>query len=293
MIKYRPAETWACREEAKPAEPVKALSLKMRFKFGRTVLNVQYTRCVSVADEWMTTHFAIGKPVGPDVGEKDRAAASAAEGGSSCSSSSDEGCSTTKTIAPSARSAPVMGIDLEWRPVETLDASARHSAGRPALLQLSTADGNVLLLHVCHMHELPRGVAAALASWAVLKVGVGIQEDARKLTALFKTAVHGCLDLGYAARTHCKFRTGVSRPPGFSLAKLASHYLRAEDWKSKELTLSNWEAEELSQGQMCYAALDAWVAVAMFPIMALPVEVVNVCLFSSLDAPRPHYITKQ
>ena len=299
MIKYRQSEqepeARSYREAATLAETAETspspLSLKMRFKFGQTVLNVQYTRCVRVADEWIAAHFGTGKIASADAG---RATGAAADGGSS---SSDEG--RAKTPVPTTRSAPVMGIDLEWRPVEECVAPVpAHSggsagAGRPALLQLSTADGNVLLLHVCHMRELPRGVAAALANWAVLKVGVGIQEDARKLTALFKTAVHGCLDLGYAARTHCKFRTGVLRPHGFSLAKLAAHYLRAEDWKSRELTLSNWEAEVLSQGQMCYAALDAWVAVAMFPLMALPVDVVNVCLFSSLDAPRPSYILKQ
>jgi hypothetical protein len=48
--------------------------------------------------------------------------------------------------------------------------------------------------------------------------------------------------------------------------------------------MSNWEKYPLSESQIQYAALDAWVSAAMYDKMQLPPSIVEVCLRSSSSA---------
>ncbi|CAM9889491.1 unnamed protein product [Lampetra fluviatilis] len=179
---------------------------------------------------------------------------------------------------------PVLGMDCEW--------VVEDGRAMPvALLQLASASGYCVLVRLCHLNSstpfsttssssspdpfsstavdgaadltnaLPSGLRDLLASRAVLKAGVGVFDDARRLERDRGVAVHGCVDLRHLAIRHgrCKGRWN-----GLGLKALALAELGLEMEKSAEQQQSDWEAPELSEAQVKYAADDAQVSVRLF-----------------------------
>jgi hypothetical protein len=164
---------------------------------GRTI-RVCYTVDAAVANAWMDAHF-------PSL---------------SCN-------------VPTCDDAPmtVIGLDAEWKP----RFHRTVAPPRPALVQVSDRDGNVLLIHVCHMKgAFPVRVSAALAHPRVLKVGVGVLDDANKIHVLSRSPVRACVDLVESLLCHLGTEEAL---PGRSLFKLAAHYLSVGNWKTKSLTV--------------------------------------------------------
>jgi hypothetical protein len=85
---------------------------------------------------------------------------------------------------------PVIGLDCEWRPVYTPGAAQRPVA----LLQLSWGR-DVLLVPIQRIKTIPESLRALLASEHVLKAGVGIKEDALKLTREYGLSLRGLIDV--------------------------------------------------------------------------------------------------
>nr|XP_045011296.1 exonuclease 3'-5' domain-containing protein 2 isoform X2 [Jaculus jaculus] len=113
---------------------------------------------------------------------------------------------------------------------------------------------------ICGGNTLPRTLLDILADGTILKVGVGCSEDARKLLQDYGLIVRGCLDLRYLAMQQgnnllCN---------GLSLKSLAETVLNFPLNKSLLLRCSNWEAENLTEDQVTYAARDAQISVALF-----------------------------
>ncbi|KAM6466770.1 exonuclease 3'-5' domain-containing protein 2 isoform 1-T2 [Liasis olivaceus] len=153
---------------------------------------------------------------------------------------------------------PVLGIDCEWVSVDGKKAKP------VSLLQLAACNGLCLLLRLPQLTSggqvLPKTLLEVLADGKILKVGVGCWEDASKLFHDYSVAVKGSMDLRYLALRHSKtFPTN-----GLSLKSLAERILRYSLDKSLHLCCSNWEAEQLTQEQIDYAARDAQVSVALF-----------------------------
>lgn len=125
----------------------------------------------------------------------------------------------------------IMGLDAEWKPV--FGRSLRPP--RLAVVQVSDAAGHVLVLHVCHLRGgvFPARLSAALASPRVLKVGVGVLEDANKIHLHTRSPVEACLDLAGAHLAH----TGAGGPPTPGLYRLANQFLSLSNWKSKSVTV--------------------------------------------------------
>ncbi|XP_061405975.1 exonuclease 3'-5' domain-containing protein 2 [Lethenteron reissneri] len=179
---------------------------------------------------------------------------------------------------------PVLGMDCEW--------VVEDGRAMPvALLQLASASGYCVLVRLCPLNSstpssttssstspdsfsstaidgaadltnaLPSGLRDLLASRAVLKAGVGVFDDARRLERDRGVAVHGCVDLRHLAIRHgrCKGRWN-----GLGLKALALAELGLEMEKSAEQQQSDWEAPELSEAQVKYAAHDAQVSVRLF-----------------------------
>ncbi|KAM8807079.1 exonuclease 3'-5' domain-containing protein 2 [Eudromia elegans] len=123
---------------------------------------------------------------------------------------------------------------------------------------------------LCVLVRLPRLVASGepipktlldiMADSAVLKVGVGCWEDACRLLQDYGLAVRGCVDLRYLAMRQRKDLLHNC----LSLKSLAEKVLSYPLDKSSHLRCSNWEAEELTQEQVLYAAKDAQISVALF-----------------------------
>lgn len=87
----------------------------------------------------------------------------------------------------------------------------------------------------------------------VIKVGVAISDDAHLLMNDYNIQVSGYIDLRYLAKECCLQER--------SLAALANKLLGCELDKDWRVRASDWEAELLTDRQIEYAALDAYVAV--------------------------------
>lgn len=87
----------------------------------------------------------------------------------------------------------------------------------------------------------------------MIKVGVAILDDAHLLMNDYNIQVSGCIDLRYLAQEYSL----QERSLGALAYKLLGCALD-KDWRVRA---SNWEAESLSDRQIQYAALDAYVAI--------------------------------
>ncbi|NXF31656.1 EXD2 protein, partial [Nyctibius bracteatus] len=152
---------------------------------------------------------------------------------------------------------PVLGIDCEW-------VSVAGKANPVSLLQMASSSGLCILVRlpslVASGQSIPKTLFNIMADSAVLKVGVGCWEDACKLLHDYGLLVKGSVDLRYLAMRQRKDLLHNC----LSLKSLAEKVLNCPLDKSPHVRCSNWEAEELTQDQVLYAARDAQVSVALF-----------------------------
>ena len=142
----------------------------------------------------------------------------------------------------------VLGFDTETRPTFSPD---QHSNGT-ALLQLS--GGGKAYLFRLKKCGLPRSLAAVLANPSVVKVGAATLDDVRGLQKITKFSPKGFVDL-----QNMVWEYGIRDK---SVKKMAAIILGVKISKAQQL--SNWEAENLSEGQQRYAATDAWICREMY-----------------------------
>ncbi|NXY86713.1 EXD2 protein, partial [Alcedo cyanopectus] len=152
---------------------------------------------------------------------------------------------------------PVLGMDCEW-------VSVQGKANPVSLLQIASSSGLCILVRLPRLvasgQAIPKTLLDIMADCAVLKVGVGCWEDACKLLHDYSFPVKGSVDLRYLAVRQRK----VLLHNCLSLKSLAEKVLNCPLDKSPHVRCSNWEAEELTQDQVLYAARDAQVSVALF-----------------------------
>ncbi|XP_018494548.1 exonuclease 3'-5' domain-containing protein 2 [Galendromus occidentalis] len=144
----------------------------------------------------------------------------------------------------------LLGVDCEWVNVN----SGTHLV---ALLQMAPNPELCVLIRLCQM-QMPLEVRRILADHNILKFGVAIVEDARRLHTDYGVEMNGCLDLRYMAlEMGCEENTSQ----GLSLATLSSRFAGYELNKSPLLRGSNWEARRLTKAQCVYAANDAFAGI--------------------------------
>ena len=170
----------------------------------------------------------------------------------------------------------LLGLDVEWKPVWKVAGTRTHFP-KIALLQLSTAWGDVLLYHVHHApEELPASLGRVLASKRVLKVGVGILDDIMKIHTKWRIKTAAYLDLDALCKQQERELGLPLGPAGSGLLAYAQHFLTGcRTWKNKKITTSNWEQWPLSPRQRAYAAMDANAGAAVFIKMGLLEKVVH------------------
>jgi len=142
---------------------------------------------------------------------------------------------------------PFLGFDTETRP------SFKKGETNPiALVQLATADRAWLIrLNRTGYH---RGLWRLFTDDKVLKIGIGLQDDLRKLKEIHPFEPEGFVELQEYVRDY-----GIEDA---SLVKITAQVLGFR--VSKAQRLSNWEAEKLTGKQQQYAATDAWVCYRIF-----------------------------
>ncbi len=141
----------------------------------------------------------------------------------------------------------VLGFDTETRP-----SFKKGKLNDIALLQLST--NTKAFLFRINKIGLPAEIIELLNDENILKVGAAIKDDIRGLQKLNDFDANGFIELQKYV-----LRFGINC---FSLKKLSALVLGFRI--SKRQQVSNWEAKELSDGQLRYAATDAWVSLEIF-----------------------------
>ena len=137
---------------------------------------------------------------------------------------------------------PLIGFDTETRPSFRPGVTFRVS-----LLQLSTP--KVCFLFRLNKIPLAKPILQLLENREVLKIGADVAGDLRSLRQIRHFRDGGFVDLQTIAP-----QWGIEEK---SLRKLSAIVLGQR--VSKAQRLSNWEAAQLTEKQMRYAATDAWI----------------------------------
>ena len=135
-----------------------------------------------------------------------------------------------------------VGFDTETRPV-----FVRGHQHKVALIQIALSH-KVFLIRL-QQTGMTTEIIHFLQNEHILKVGVALRDDIKALQRLKRFKPAGVFEL-----------TELSRKAGIEaegLKKLTALVLNFRISKSAQT--SNWEAEELNEKQISYAATDAWV----------------------------------
>lgn len=146
------------------------------------------------------------------------------------------------------RSEKIIGFDTETKPCFVAHA-ARNGV---AILQLAGSDR----AYVFRVQQLgiPSSLADLLATPQVIKVGAAVRDDINGLQRYRSFEANGFADLQTIAE---KF--GIEEK---SVRKMAAIIVQLRVSKSQQL--SNWESARLSEAQLRYAAVDAWICREMY-----------------------------
>jgi len=142
---------------------------------------------------------------------------------------------------------PFIGFDTETKP-----SFKKGHVNTVALLQLSTNE-RAFLFRLNHQ-DLPRKIISILSNPSILKTGIAIRDDVKLLQAKKRFTPAGFIELQDEAKDR-----GINC---FSLKKLSGIVLGIRISKAQQL--SNWEAIELTEAQLSYAATDAWISYKIY-----------------------------
>ena len=146
------------------------------------------------------------------------------------------------------REAKVIGFDTETKPCFVARAPKNHIA----LLQLSTGE-NAYIFRLQQL-GMPQELVSILTDPSIIKVGAAVRDDIHGLNWYSRFEAGGFADLQTIAE---KF--GIEEK---SVRKMSAIILGIRVSKSQQL--SNWESSKLSDAQLKYAAIDAWVCREMY-----------------------------
>ncbi|MGF1449153.1 MAG: 3'-5' exonuclease [Opitutales bacterium] len=141
------------------------------------------------------------------------------------------------------KSETLLGFDTESRP------SFRKGENHPvSLVQLAGAT-KVYLFQIRRAAQSER-LREVLSDEGMVKAGVAIRDDIRKLQELFQFEEAGFVEIAELTRPLSISNTG--------LRSLAAIFLGFRI--SKNAQVSNWARKDLTRNQQVYAATDAWVS---------------------------------
>lgn len=221
-----------------------------------------------------------------------------------------------------------IGFDLEWKPqkiyrAETFALTSPTSSENPvALMQISIRNGDCICTYLIRMIEVfGRGsdgqyrdcaLFRLLANTSVLKYGVGITYDAKKLERDYSVRMSGVVELGEliqgvliydrvdndgilsgdvdstddndkgeehegSAVSTDHLQVAAQIPPSASLQTIVELTCGARIPKDKRIQCGDWEAVELSAEQITYAASDSYHALVSFESI-LRIASVQLCI---------------
>jgi len=148
---------------------------------------------------------------------------------------------------PHIREQSILGFDTETRP------SFKKGVVYPtALIQISALN-QAWILRVSRMGYPPE-LLEVLTRDDILKVGLGLNDDLRRLKADFQFEPGGFLDLQQYVTAFRIDEKGLKKLSGIVLGRRIS----------KAQQVSNWDADLLTEAQLRYAATDAWICLKIY-----------------------------
>ena len=145
---------------------------------------------------------------------------------------------------------PILGFDTETRP-----SFHKGKQYMVSLLQVSTPD--ICFLFRLNRIDLPDCLIKLLEDTKITKVALSWHDDLHGLMARRKFEPGSFIDLQNIAA-----EMGIKDQ---SLQKLYANIFGKKISKGQQL--SNWEADNLTEAQMLYAATDAWACIELYKEM--------------------------
>lgn len=158
-------------------------------------------------------------------------------------------------VAGALLSVKEFGFDTETRP-----AFKKGEIYPIALLQLATqTDAYIIRMRqITHIEILKEIFESA----EVVKVGVAIRDDLKQLKKKFPFMPQNFVELQDLAK--------VQGLKNFGLKGMTEEVLHQTITKGPKTT--NWEAFELSERQIMYAATDAWIGLMLYQRLVMPIK---------------------
>lgn len=141
----------------------------------------------------------------------------------------------------------VLGFDTETRP-----SFKKGKVYPTSLIQIASLE-RAWILRVNRI-GYPKRLLKLLSEENPLKIGLGLQDDLRRLRADFQFEPHGFLDLQNYVKAFRIDEKGLKKISGIVLNRRIS----------KSQQVSNWDADLLSEAQLRYAATDAWICLMIY-----------------------------
>jgi len=141
-----------------------------------------------------------------------------------------------------------VGFDMEWQ-----HESAPGMDNPVALIQVASKEV-CLIFYMLKIGSMPPALEELLLDKHFLKVGLAVTNDLRKLSSQFFLIPRGLLDVAPMAR-----RLGYTR---LGLQSLVQDLFRLHVVKGK--ARSNWGSDQLTDGQLSYAATDAFATLLIY-----------------------------
>ena len=145
------------------------------------------------------------------------------------------------------KKAKVIGFDTESKP------TFHKGQYNPVAMIQMAIPGKVFLIRI-HLTGFTKGLQELFENKEVVKAGISIRDDMKDLQRLATFSPENVVDLNDLAAAIGVVNIGVRSLSGIFLG------IRI----SKGQQTSNWEKETLSEGQMAYAATDAWVCLEIY-----------------------------
>jgi ribonuclease D len=150
-----------------------------------------------------------------------------------------------KRIIPEIFLERTWGFDTETKPCFKKGVANKQSV---SLLQLSSAKKTYLFR--LNKYGLQKGIITLLSDPRFIKIGVSIRDDIKALQKLKAFKAAGFIELQEMVK--------IYKIEDSSLKKLAAIVLGLRISKAQQL--SNWEADQLKEKQIKYAATDSWIS---------------------------------
>lgn len=145
----------------------------------------------------------------------------------------------------------VLGFDTESRPTFLKNQESKG----PHILQFSTpVKAYIFYAHLVECHAV---VAEILESSEVMKIGFGLGDDLKRISAKFGIEPRAVVDLN-ATFKEIGYRNQVGARTAIAIL------FKKKFAKSRSATTSNWSNKVLTEQQILYAANDAHAAIQVF-----------------------------